>query len=319
MTKEISEATQKQISILFDRFAQNLALYAPQFGDVFLCPICLEGFHRNAIPTGQIGRAHIVPKNLGGRKYTLLCKNCNSTMGAGIEGRAHIGDSFYRPLIEGGQSKQKTRVSIQVEDKQSFGVEVLLGSEEGELGSGMTMHLDGNRMDPAIADQVKSMIIERKPFSIALSEPHDYDPIKASKVDVCVAFLAMFDLMGYEFALTQVGLGLRSLLNDPEQEASFRYVFVHGDVPTAPGKVFLVETSPRSFVVSMPSCKPLPDERWLWIPPLIGTKADGAELTDENIAASELHGLGAIDVRCESARWAYHRKLYGKQWSLKTQ
>jgi hypothetical protein len=76
---------------LFDLYSSNFALYyqmepaCPR--PVFICPVCLEGFTREAIdgPSPTLNLAHVVSDCLGGRYCTLTCTNCNGHGGQELE------------------------------------------------------------------------------------------------------------------------------------------------------------------------------------------------------------------------------------------
>jgi hypothetical protein len=70
---------------LFERYSTNLGLYRPKFDGLFICPICLDGFTREALDQDLLAVEHCVPESVGGSLLTLTCKKCNNENGAKID------------------------------------------------------------------------------------------------------------------------------------------------------------------------------------------------------------------------------------------
>lgn len=60
--------------------SQHLSSFGECFDGIFLCPTCMSeldtGYDFESITAG-----HIVPESAGGKRWTLLCKSCNSEFG----------------------------------------------------------------------------------------------------------------------------------------------------------------------------------------------------------------------------------------------
>jgi hypothetical protein len=72
---------------LFDLYSRQMALYDPEPGDAFVCPLCRRVYPREALTTDPplLTLAHIVPQSLGGTTSTLACAPCNNDSGSGHE------------------------------------------------------------------------------------------------------------------------------------------------------------------------------------------------------------------------------------------
>jgi 5-methylcytosine-specific restriction endonuclease McrA len=75
---------------LFKAHLADLKSVAPNLGDVFICPICLERFTIDAIYNEVVTDGHVWPgyirekpgSALATSQRILLCKTCNSTSGS---------------------------------------------------------------------------------------------------------------------------------------------------------------------------------------------------------------------------------------------
>src|SRR5437899_1275830 len=96
---------------LFEFYSTHLSHCMPDRQGVFVCPLCLRSFTREALdgPTPRLSIAHVVPKKMGGRLCTLTCTECNNNSGTRIEA-----DLFERFLAEdtwNGAVKTEARLS----------------------------------------------------------------------------------------------------------------------------------------------------------------------------------------------------------------
>lgn len=69
---------------------KNGVLQPQNVRDFFLCPLCLRPYHRSCLELPKnhpyrLTAEHVPPKELGGRKMTLTCRQCNTTFGGKID------------------------------------------------------------------------------------------------------------------------------------------------------------------------------------------------------------------------------------------
>jgi hypothetical protein len=123
------------LSTLFDTFSDNLALYKKNCTGHFMCPLCLRTFPRDRIRT-DLSKAHIIPKRLGGRLWTLACKKCNSKVGTEIESCEAERAKFSWALS--GDGNETTRVRVTARNQQGD----VVGPVQADLGA---RRADGDR------------------------------------------------------------------------------------------------------------------------------------------------------------------------------
>lgn len=70
---------------LFECYAANLSACEPGLHGVFRCPICLREFGREAIDSNEVTKEHVPGESLGGRVWTLTCRDCNNAAGSELE------------------------------------------------------------------------------------------------------------------------------------------------------------------------------------------------------------------------------------------
>jgi 5-methylcytosine-specific restriction endonuclease McrA len=95
---------------LFNTFSTNLGFYRKNNSNHFLCPLCLRSFTRDAVESKQLTKAHIIAEKLGGKYWTLACKQCNGDVGSKIESHEVARVNLNRALS--GESDEKTRVNF---------------------------------------------------------------------------------------------------------------------------------------------------------------------------------------------------------------
>jgi hypothetical protein len=61
------------------------------FGDQYVCPLCLRPFDHTALHT-ELTIEHVPPESLGGKELVLTCRDCNSHAGHTIDAHARRQD-----------------------------------------------------------------------------------------------------------------------------------------------------------------------------------------------------------------------------------
>ncbi len=211
--------TQQKIRTLFDRYAANFALYSSLLPGRFLCPLCERDFSEDAIASGELSLAHIVPKSCGGTVCTLLCKECNNGLGTGVEGHADKRKKVFASLE--GDRKEAARIDVAVQ--VSDGQEVLLpGYVRGDARS-RTLDIEFKHATSSpeafqrTLEMMKKAVAAGETVKFGLQEPRHFRHEIANLIDFSIAYHALFALMGYEFVFSPLGRSLRKILRWPEK------------------------------------------------------------------------------------------------------
>ncbi len=192
----------------------------------YACPLCAiteaDGRARMKLFTADmLGRLltieDVPPKHSGGRPLVLTCKGCNSTAGHSIDAMADRVERSIRILA--GQEPVHGRLHVG-EDEVPARIEM---SATGQnritmLGGAPTTfdrvaeYFNGLTRAPALADPFR--------LSFQLTDPNE----KRAKVSwLKSAYLAVFALLGYRYAMHQFLGPVRHQIQHPEEEhlASF--------------------------------------------------------------------------------------------------
>jgi len=315
--QKISLDTQERIRVLFERYSENFGLYGPQLAGMFLCPLCLRAYPLDAIPWGHLSLAHVVPKAYGGKICTLLCKDCNNGLGAGIEGEASKRKKVFDPLTGRGEGMARFNLTFTTAN----GEEITLPAYLRGHPSSRTLQIQINDKRCPPAEFEKSLNAMKGEFStngmkITLEDPARYRNDIANLVDYSIAYHALFFLMGYEFALSPLGWAMREKLCAPEEQSElvtcYRRFGAEEVKRRTPGSVVDVD---GVLGVVMPDIAPFEAGRVLLIGSLIGP-LDPDSFADGDKRPRHVRGMPfRVDERnlavLHSDRGIYHRALHG--------
>jgi hypothetical protein len=193
---------------MFNELSINLATYSnPKITDKFVCPICLEILNSSE----NLSVAHILPKALKGRSFTLTCTRCNNNIGSNIESY----EDKRAKLI----SANSCPVRLRPLDSSS-------SKEHGNITANMTLIDDKSsilRLD-LISKQSSPHTIQKleehwgKPgFSFQI----EFKACQWSRAKLTYlhsAFLFLFSQFGYEWALDPCTKAIREQLQKPEED-----------------------------------------------------------------------------------------------------
>jgi HNH endonuclease len=188
---------------LFNLYARSISLYFPDLKGIFLCPICCRQFHVESLkdPDPQVTLAHVFPESAGGRKTTLACKTCNSTIGHSYErelaAEKRLSDWWIgkRPLAVRFQNAKSSAALELRFSKNQASLEVKLREKATNPAAWKAIHNE----PPTQADPLRARLPtpETELFQIAL---------------IHSAFMLMFYELGYEYVLSENVDPVRKLL-----------------------------------------------------------------------------------------------------------
>ncbi len=276
---------------LFELFSANLALYRKDLSGLFMCPLCHSTFSRDQARS-SLSKAHIIPKFLGGRDWTLACKSCNNRIGTEIECFEKERASFHRAMS--GDGNEMTRAQIVVSDEHGD----VVGPVQADMRAvkagedrRLQLHLKAKGSHPAALQGLNDQLtgkIPSGPSSPLVRYRVTRNSKRANLTYVHAAYLHMFHQFGYEWALNPSAEPIRKQIASPDEPIMvplFPRLSDHG-IPNDKMEILLV-TEPadwRQFLVVMPLFRGLEMRQAVWMP-LFGCpyqqppEQNGAKLT----------------------------------------
>lgn len=88
----------------------------PHIGPVYVCPICDQGFTREAVPSGERTAEHVPPESFGGRELLLTCKWCNNEAGSRLDAHARKKENIAN--VMGARSASRRRCESLIEGRR---------------------------------------------------------------------------------------------------------------------------------------------------------------------------------------------------------
>jgi hypothetical protein len=167
----------------------------PGYRSYFKCPLCLQDFTYKQVFSEDpkeraLSNAHTIPESLGGREYTITCKDCNAEAGRSFEGRV-IDKRRYIYVMTGTLKTDVKRITIEASEEQLPG---RIGWEDGNLVIRSYHRQRTDQLFPNLSD-VKFTI--HKSFKI---EEHD-----DLRYVFHIAYLSSFHNYGYGYLLGSNG------------------------------------------------------------------------------------------------------------------
>lgn len=268
------------VSTLFDVFSANLGLYRKKLSGHFMCPLCLRTFTRDHIHS-DLSKAHIIPKFIGGKRWTLACKACNNKVGSEIESCESERAKFNRALsCEGDET---TPVRVMVPNGQS----AVAGSVQAEMRAqqingeqSLQLFLQPERSNPAAMEVLTSLHDGTSSAGNREIEVHfrETRSIKRANLTyVHAAYLFMFHQFGYEWALDLCSARIRQQIMSPDEEIILPLAPALSDCRIPDDEMALVlVTKPegwRRFLVVLPLIRGWKRRQGVWMP-LFGCEYD---------------------------------------------
>lgn len=194
--------------------SRELARFSDDLRGMFRCPTCLRDFpvdgNSRSSEHDRITEEHIIPKSVGGKLTTFLCKACNSIFGA--KQTRWLGE--WIELSEGNApfplNPKKQRASLTANGLVMNGFTRL--AEDG----GIEFVSDRKRSNPKHHDELWNA---PKPAEIrvSLSMPVFQNEHALRVGYLTAAYCLWFKSFGYSWVLQSALDGVRAQILDPEQ------------------------------------------------------------------------------------------------------
>ena len=199
---------------LFDRYASNFTLYRPQYQNVFICPLCLNGFDRLALDNDLLTVEHCVPESVGGSILTLTCKKCNNEDGTRVD--SHLSERLRSDdFAEGvGQGPYDSDISIEGNRMKS---NVIFGRDQGHAIDIQIVQratdLRGKVRRPAL----KELSSGREGIQGSMSFAFKFSHHVARVAMMRAAYLTMFRYYGYSYIFYKELALVRTQIRNPKE------------------------------------------------------------------------------------------------------
>jgi len=207
MTKE------QLLTQLFDAHVKDLNDVFPASGDVFVCPICLGIFSKEAISQGLLSDGHVWPKKirLASQKAStmrvLLCKECNNTAGSFGDRQMQIyekvkngektGEIYGPRLVQIFKNPDEEPVNLHVNVTRHLNNNSI--TVTGRIDRDFKW-LDGSPEDQA---RIQEVLETGKQVNIVVHPYKDLKPELVGSGWVTAAYLMAFFRLGYRYILTK--------------------------------------------------------------------------------------------------------------------
>lgn len=167
-------------------------------GEAYACPCCLNLFGREALqgPDSILTKEDVPPKAVGGRPVLLTCKGCNNPAGALWDFDAAQHKKVLDSLAGAGQRPLAMELRV--------GDNLLRGNFSYVNGMPFFEYVE-SRNDPAtvanLGTEVEALIEADTPFDFQLAPGFAVDVHDAAWSWIRAAYLAVFAVAGYRYAL----------------------------------------------------------------------------------------------------------------------
>lgn len=243
----LSQAKRERITRLYECYASNLSIFAPELDDVFGCPLCFRIFTRDAIDAEFITEEHIISRKLGGRLTTLTCKDCNNKDGSRLD--SHLVNEFRTRDKIAGLSNSPIKGRVEIPNAKQD-VDIYFSKPDS---SGLMIVGDPKRSNPkSVQSIMRTMEGDAKNLSFILKT--DFSPLNSQVAKLRAAYLLMFYYFGYEYvAQESVKLVRQQILSTEKDLIASKAVLDFRQTPDELNSVSLIRTPTdlRCFVVSL--------------------------------------------------------------------
>jgi hypothetical protein len=203
MQGDASKATSGQVARmrLIDIYSQNLAQYHTFERRTVACPLCRRAMEFDAPAEIEqfFSRAHINPQALGGKRFTLACRECNSHVGRKYEAALKHDDEWDR--WSRGEASRRARMKIAGK---------VLAVDFRRKGKGYELAILPGLHAPGALDAARTHLASGGGlFDLDIVSPN---PERVGLALLHAAFLSAFEVFGYEYALSPGGNRVRDAL-----------------------------------------------------------------------------------------------------------
>ena len=243
--------TRPKVDTWFNRGATALGRVLPEVSlDMYVCPLCLNGFFRNALVDGRLTLEHVPPEKLGGRPLVLTCRECNSRAGSELDVHAVKAEAMVDFLK--GQMTRPVAAWIRLPSGAQIKADVRA------VGSSISAAVHEKGHKPGGVEHAQQTMLAMSESANELAPEFKVDfygalhsPKRASISRLRSAYLVLFAALGYRYVL-QTGLNVvRDQIADPEGRDLGCFGFVQ---PKTSERQVLLVTSPeelRSYAVRL--------------------------------------------------------------------
>ena len=225
-------ANSKQVRF-FDLYSRNWELVKrhpnlrvePDVSDVFVCPLCIKFFPRDAIDAKAITLEHVPPKKFGGKVRTMTCRECNNWGGSKLE--SQLGHQLQLIEVLSGQSGSSSDVEYFVNEQ--IGLPATVHRPNSDTWQ---LFGDPKRTNPSdLANLYESL---KKTDSQSFKLTLRFTSHKARHPEAAllrIAYLLAFSIFGYSFLLNPSLPVLRGQIKHPEITVLPTWGILREDLP----------------------------------------------------------------------------------------
>jgi hypothetical protein len=195
---------------LFDHLTADLAVYRPELVGYVKCPFCLRDFSRAAFDIDEHGTKltldHVIPGSLKGKAFTLTCKSCNNAHGSKFDSHLSRMTNVSNALTGDSSKPISSRMSMD-------GARVPVGYFIEHTPDGKQVNtLVIRKSNPKDRDHLITALRNGTLGEFKLSMNFNYMPDRANMALVRIAYLGMFDSLGYRYVFGPGGDAIRRLI-----------------------------------------------------------------------------------------------------------
>jgi hypothetical protein len=197
-----------------NNFIKVLKEIEPNFNGLFRCPICLSDYlHESDLVNG-----HIIPKALGGKAKTIVCRKCDTTIGSKLEGPLINHVSNLNVLSFKKNDKIRSKMTLSYEGK-TYKTRIELKDKL------MTIKLP----NPGDIDLLTANIKKNKETNYTLNYHFKNKNINNRATQLLglkIAYYAAFNRFGYRYILNSDIDWIRdAILNSSTNELPYKATF----------------------------------------------------------------------------------------------
>jgi hypothetical protein len=212
----------QHITHLFNAHAIDLVDIRPDLQNVFVCPICLRRFDKNAISQELLTDGHVWPKKIRTTSqsakgmHILLCKECNNTAGSFGDRHMQINEDVLIGEKTGKLSGKRLVQLLINPEGESIKLHAYVTRNEEDKSITLTGRLDNNLkiIDCRPEDQAKmqEIIKTRKVVGLSIQQNKELSLELARSGWITSAYLMAFFSLGYRYILNPILNPVRTLI-----------------------------------------------------------------------------------------------------------
>jgi len=195
----------KLIELLFDEYAKSLNARDPKLKDMFICPICMRPFNREAINGKAISMEHIPPRAIGSSIRTITCTKCNNDIGTKLQ--THMNNYVREKDLLAGRVLKPIPAKVKIEGR-IFDTRITENKGKGKW-TGVSVV---SQLPPGIQrlEDLRKYSGKRAIISLQIRAPKEI--VDAAYLHS--AYLVLFSLFGYPYIMQPFLDPIRKKIND---------------------------------------------------------------------------------------------------------